>query len=286
MRPSGNLKMKPILPPNWSLTVLPAEGPRGRLRIYTPAGHAVWNSIACDIWTGNFQGLEKIPASPYAEVYHGMLPDPPTPFFFKRFLKRDAWDALKDLLRPSRAARALSGSLLAETHGFRAPVPLCLIEEHRFGILVASGLITRTIEHVHKVQELINRPLLNLTPPTPQKRALLRAMGREVGRWQHAGLYHGDLRTSNLLCRFEHDRPILFWIDHERTRTYAGLPFGRRVHNLMQVNMEKDGWSRTDRLRVWKAYLETEPIPEADRPALLQAVIAKTRKRWKKRGWL
>ena len=54
----------------------------------------------------------------------------------------------------------------------------------------------------------------------------------------------------------------------------------------MQVNMERDGWSRTDRLRTWKAYLEAEPIRTEDRRRLLQAVIAKTRKRWKKRGWL
>ena len=278
--------MMPRLPAHWSHTVLPGSRARSEIHIHTPAEHAGWKRVASDIWTGKFQGLERIVASPFAEVYHGTLPDPVVPFFFKRFLKRDAWDALKDLLRPSRAARALSGSLLAATHGFRVPVPLCLIEEYRFGILAASGLITRTIENVHKVQELINRPLLNLTPSTSRKRALLKVMGTEVGRWHHVGLYHGDLRTSNLLCRFEGDEPILFWIDHERTRTYGKLPFGRRVHNLMQVNMEKAGWSRTDRLRVWKAYLEAEPIPEAERDKLLRAVIAKTRKRWKKRGWL
>jgi len=278
--------MKPNLPSNWSRTVLPGARTGSRLVVFTPADQPDLKDVARDIWCGRITGLERIIASPFAEVSHGALPAPVGPIFFKRFLRRDIWDRLKDLLRPSRADRALHGSLLAAAHGFRVPVPLVLIEEYRFGTLVSSGLITATLDRVVKVQELINRPRLNLTPPLHRKRALLRAMGREVGRWHHEGLYHGDLRTSNLLCRFDGDDPVLYWIDHERTRHYRALPFGRRVHNLMQVNMEREGWSRADRLRTWKAYLESEPIPPEDRRCLLQAVIAKTRKRWKKRGWL
>lgn len=56
--------------------------------------------------------------------------------------------------------------------------------------------------------------------------------------------------------------------------------------NLMQLNMEREGLTRADRFRFWRAYAEASGIPSDRHKRVMRRVIRKTRKRWKKRGWL
>ena len=85
-------------------------------------------------------------------------------------------------------------------------------------------------------------------------------MGREeVGRWHHEGLYLAICAPAT--CCAGSTAMIRSLLDRSREdRHYRALPFGRRVHNLMQVNMEREGWSGRPAPDV-KAYWNRNPSP-------------------------
>jgi tRNA A-37 threonylcarbamoyl transferase component Bud32 len=270
---------------SWRVKRIPA--PRGgKLMIAFRADGDQWVGIAADYWRDRLGGLEEVRCSLYADVRRGRVEGDETIYYFKRFHMRGWRDYIKHRFRASRARRAMRGAEMAGALGFDVPETVCLIEHRKWGMVVESALVTRDLGAAGKMQELINRPKLNLVSSVVMKRTLLRALGAEVGRWHAAGLYHGDMRTSNIFCREPYGDPRFVWIDLERTRRYNLLPEARRVHNLMQVNMEKQGLSHTDRMRIWRAYVSAAGIAARDEKRILRQVVAKTQKRWRERGWL
>ena len=104
--------------------------------------------------------------------------------------------------------------------------------------------------------------------PLARKWAMLKAFGRELARFHRCGFVHGDLTPFNIF--FISGEPFRFaLIDNERTRRVAALMGIRpRLRNLVQLgHFELPHISRTDRLRVLRAYTEMM------RPALRRAVI-------------
>ena len=87
------------------------------------------------------------------------------------------------------------------------------------------------------------------------KRAVLYALGAEVGRLHRAGFIHGDLTPFNI--RIVTDEPPHFaFIDNERTRWNPIIARRRRqLRNLVQLgHFALPGITRTDRMRVFRAY--------------------------------
>jgi hypothetical protein len=87
------------------------------------------------------------------------------------------------------------------------------------------------------------------------KRAVLCALGAEVGRLHRAGFIHGDLTPFNI--RIVTDEPPRFaFIDNERTRRNVVIARKRRrLRNLVQLgHFALPGITRTDRMRVFRAY--------------------------------
>ena len=123
-------------------------------------------------------------------------------------------------------------------------------------------------------------------PPGTFRRGLLVEIGRVVGTWHAAGLFHGDLHPGNLLCRMTDAGPVFFWLDTERTRACRRLPLNLRVNDLVKLNYERLPVSLADRMRVWKAYLESSGWPPDRERSLLGRVIARTQHRWRDSGWL
>lgn len=245
-----------------------------------------WIDAAKRYWTGTMDDLTPVSSSRYAVVHRGMpFPDGPN-CYFKRFLLRNGRDYFKHIFRSSRARRALIGGQAVRSRGFRAPRGYCLIESRRFGRTVESALVMEAVDDCPAVSAWIR----NADPISPDERAerrqLLKAFGSEVGAWHTAGLYHGDMRLGNILCRVRNGSFDFIWLDNERTRMYRDLPLRRRLQNLVQVNMMHQGMSRTDRLRLWKSYADTAGIPERSRRELARRVAELTRLRWTKRGWL
>ena len=95
------------------------------------------------------------------------------------------------------------------------------------------------------------------------KRALLRALGGEIARLHRAGFIHGDLTPHNIFVGGG-VRPRFIFIDHDRTRRAAALGRRRRqLRNLVQLGrFDLEGVTRTDRLRVFRAWADALKIAE------------------------
>ncbi len=89
------------------------------------------------------------------------------------------------------------------------------------------------------------------------RRAILRALGREVARLHAKGYIHGDLTPYNVFITPGEQIAVAF-IDHERTRRVSRWRPGlarRRLRNLVQLGrFDLPGTSRSDKLRVLAGY--------------------------------
>jgi hypothetical protein len=268
----------------WTSTTVPSS--RGHLRVVYPTNESYWPALAKEYWAGTLTGLREVDSSPFctvqlAEDLHGA-----GACYLKRFHIRRLRDYIKRYLRPSRAKRALLGGDTATRAGFRVVQPRCLIEHRRGPFRLESALITTALRNTVDVRQMLNDPSLGTAGDRDAKHLFIRSFAQEVGQWHKSGLYHGDMRLGNILCRREGKGFVFFWLDNERTRRYWRLPKRLRVRNLVQVNMETGGVTLADRMRFWTTYTEAAGIPAADADVLRKQVILRTQERWKKRGWL
>lgn len=263
---------------DWALDV--KKMPGGQLHVWTtpdqpdlPVRVAAW-------WSGDATGLEGVQSSRFATVHRG------GGLYFKRCHIRDWRDALKHRIRSSRARRALAAGEVMESLGFRAPRPVALVEERGpFGVR-ESGLVTEAIEDAPNLRDWLNRPDLGIAGHPDAKRKLLAAAGSEIGRWHAAGLHHGDMRIGNVLVRRSGDTFTFFWLDNERNERFHPISDRLRVHNLMQVNMERTGVTLADRMRFWRAYARAAGLHPGEARRLQRRILALTQARWRARGWL
>ena len=262
----------------------PSEG--GRLGIYHRQGDDQWVDLALAYWQGKLNGLTLVESSGSSVVHKYRVTSDSLTCYIKRFLIRDWSDWIKHVVRMSRAKRALIRGEEIQALGFSTPPALCLIEESRALIVRQSALITEAIHDAPNIREWLNRPHLGVARSIQQKRQLLRALGREVGALHAAGFHHGDMRSTNILCRSSRRGFTFFWLDNERTNKLPRLPMRLRAHNLTQLNMERRGVTLTDRMRFWKTYLNETDISPLQEQRTLRKVIRRSQKRWKKRGWM
>lgn len=206
--------------------------------------------------------------------------------FLKRFLLRDAWDYIKRLYRPPRARSAVLANQTINHLGFRTEPMIALAEYRRFGLITQSVMITREIKNVYEVRSMMRDPEHGLRSDIARRRKALAALGHEIGLWHKSGLHHGDLRLSNVLVRVNGDEYIFYWMDNERTRRYARLPRRLRIHNLVQIITDPHVFSRTDMLRLWKAYKQSAEFHDPDEKDFIRTIIARTQKKRRARNWM
>ncbi len=268
----------------WSSHSLRADGARVTLRV-APGLDTLEPVLAR--WIED--GVDTLPVfrrSRYASVHRVKPGDTAPPVFLKQFLLRGPSDRIKRYFRRSRARRTLAANVLIEELGFRTEQIIALAEFRRFASLSKSLLVTREIPDVNEARSVFRDPEFGLRSDINRRRRLLERLGREIGAWHGAGLYHGDLRLSNVLMQIEGDDCTFYWMDNERTRRYARLPRARRAHNLMQIIMDPGVFSRTDMMRLWRTYQSVCGFAPEDEKQFLRSVIDRTRKRWKSRNWL
>ena len=183
--------------------------------------------------------------------------------FFKEFLPRSPAEAIKAVLRGSRAKRARLNSETLLRAGFDAPTNLAwgkLGNGHEYlftaaakGQGVSSWLRTERVERHGDALSV--------------RRQLLAELGIYIGRLHASGFIHGDLRTSNVLAEYHRDRFRFTLIDNERNSHKLPSPGKLVLKNLMQLNMLTSAeLSRSDRWRFfqnWQRQMRELSPPEA-----------------------
>lgn len=241
------------------------------------------------IFSGNPGDAEKVESSDYAIVFRfdAEIEGEGRAFYYKEFLFRNLRDRFSVLVRPSRAKRALQGSLLLLDHGFDTASPVCAGEERCFGIVSRSLLVTEAVPEVVELSDYLDRELSGHdTAGIVRKRSFFKVYGRVIGRLHREGIFQGDLRERNVLVR-NGDPPKFYLIDNERTHRYGRLPDRKRLKNLVQANMYRSSnITRTDRVRFFYAYLEENPDLLPRRKVWLRYIVGKTRARLQDKGRL
>lgn len=166
--------------------------------------------------------------------------------FIKLFDAPRGAAVLERLIRGSRARAALRATRAVETAGFGAPVMLMVGKEGAAG---RTLLATQRVDGDPIPRFIAGRDLKT-------RRATLRALGGEIGRFHLAGFVHGDLTPFNIFVT-RGEPPGFVFIDHERTRHAALVGRRRQLRNLVQLGrFDLAGVSRTDRMRVFRAWAD------------------------------
>jgi serine/threonine protein kinase len=202
-------------------------------------------------------------------------------FYLKQFLFRSTWDFVKHLFRPSRAKRALAGSLLLNEYGFCAPDIIALGERRCGPVCTSNFFITSELDNAKNLYDFFDGNWRGQSPQVLRdKRRFIRALGKTVGRMHRAGIFHGDLRAGNVLVRNTEAGWQFCFLDNERTRKFAFLPGRLRLKNLVQINMlQSKVISNTDRMRFFTSYLAQNERIRGRWKDLARKVVVKTSRR-------
>ncbi len=230
--------------------------------------------------------FEPVIASPYARVFTGHLKADGRTFhvYVKQYLYRSVVDRLKHLIRPGRAMRNHTASVMLTRYGFLCPVVIATACHrpwwaHVPGVrslpfCLASATVTLAVTNTTPMHEYFYQ-----IKALSRKRAFLTALGREIGRLHKHQIFHGDLRTGNVLVQEDGDSWRFWLIDNERTCQFSSLPARRRVKNLVQIHLFVTHLTRADRWRFFQVYCETSGIEVAQQKALARQVMKRTRQR-------
>ena len=161
------------------------------------------------------------------------------------------------------ATRAFRMAEALRAAGFAAPETLAVGWRAGEGILV-----TRDVGGEDLLAAVAERAV-----DRRAKRALLRALGGEVGRLPEAGFVHGDLVPPNVRVT----GTGFVFLDHDRTRRSRALVRVSARRNLVQLGrFVVPGLTATDRARVLGAYADVRGLSRAVRHRLAGWAMRKT----------
>lgn len=202
-------------------------------------------------------------------------------YYLKIYHHSRSFGGVKDLLRDSKAFRALKQGAALSAEGFHVPLAVAAGEEREHRMLKRAFLLTLNVEGYNLPLFLRNRFAAQFeVPALREKREYLRKLALETRRLHQLGFVHGDLVPSNILLRSEEGGVAFFFMDNDRTRRYpAWLPQRLWKRNLIQLNrFVLPGISLQDRMRFLRCYLGKKSWREKDR-RLIRWLEKETRKR-------
>jgi hypothetical protein len=250
----------------WRFEVV-AHGGQGAKLDEAVRGKVIAAALACARGEG-----DVIRRSRHATTTSASIERPgraPLGVFIKLYERPPRSVVLKELFRGSRADHAARMSSALRARGFGvAPILITGLERDGGRTMIVTSRA-----------EGAPLPAVIAAAAMPRKRAILRALGAEVGRLHRAGFIHGDLTPHNVFV--VRDEPARFvFIDHDRTRRTHALIGARRrrLRNFVQLGrFALPGLTGTDRMRVLAAYARVMEI--GDRHALAHRVVSMLRAR-------
>jgi len=189
-------------------------------------------------------------------------------------------DAVLEILRPTKAERALRASVALQAAGFRVPRPVACAVRRRWGAVRGAFFVAEDAGG-RDLQTAI-ADLGSRRSPS-EKWRLLRRLGAEVGALHQGGVYHGDLVPPNVRVRAEGDGIEVLFMDHDRTRVRLGgrvVSLRQARRNLVQLNrFVIPSLTATDRWRVFRAYCRARTLDARLARELARRVMRATARR-------
>lgn len=204
-------------------------------------------------------------------------------YYYKEFFDRGLKDILKNLFGFSRAKKAFKAGHMLLQENFHTPEPILFGIKKKYFFILKNFLITESIDG-ERTYEYIKK---HYTMPMSlelirDKRSMICAAGKEIGRLHKSGIFHGDLRVGNILISGTGDNARFYFIDNERTIKRKFLSEKHRLKNLVQLNMlGLSHITRTDRLRFISSYIRVNLELSKTKKVFLRKIILLTNKRKK-----
>ena len=206
--------------------------------------------------------------------------------FIKHYKRKRGWQAFKYLWRRSQAIRSWKGAYALRIRNVNAVNAIAAMEERRAMHLLGDAyLITDKILSVENLVAALAKLAHSCHAASQARRELIRALALFFRRIHLLGVYHGDMKATNILVgKNRAGRPTLYLTDLDFVRTKLRLSRRNVLRNMVQVNMSLLNLSYVsirDRLSFLKTYLGTRRRREL-RP-MWKAIARQTRRNLVKR---
>jgi serine/threonine protein kinase len=193
----------------------------------------------------------------------------------KRFHYGAGLRRLGFLFFPSPAMRCLKGALLLNSNGILTPSPLAAFEYRSWKGLGTSYYVSEEVADSCSLQYF--RRSLQASLPVKRRlavsRSILRDLARLLSRLHSMGIYHRDMKTSNILIQgWETDRRRLILVDLDRVVKKRRLPLAKRIVNLLQV--QRRAWNEREGIYFFTRYAELFYASKKDTKAFVRKVLA------------
>jgi tRNA A-37 threonylcarbamoyl transferase component Bud32 len=188
--------------------------------------------------------------------------------FLKHFKASRWWDAVRNTLRGSQAAREARAAASVAAAGIETIACVAVGAESRGLLVLDNFLASHAIAGVTPLDDLVRNPAHAALRTPAFCRKLACALGQLCGRLHRAGLVHRDLHPANLLAEVKGDgqvRLILIDLQAVRPRRTWGIVLRRGARarwDLFGLFNFFQSAGRSERCRFLNAYLsEAGPSP-------------------------
>lgn len=154
----------------------------------------------------------------------------------KQYQYRGIRYVLKSLFAKTRARKSWIAGNAFLVRGISTPLPLVL-QEQKFGpFVIESFLITEWLAGARELNDYVT--LLDRKSASAEvKDAFIKALAGIVRNLHEKGVYHADLKSTNILVQELPDETWRFsFIDLDRVAFRDSLSFQERANNLAQIN--------------------------------------------------
>lgn len=219
---------------------------------------------------------QSVNSSSYANVfiYDHNFDNKNVKLYIKHFLDRSHIDAVKHILRASRAKRAAGGNMLLKKNGFCAAENIAWGHQKNFPFKRNCFLITKEITDAKPLTQFIGQ----FQGDEQEVNVFIKQLAGTVGRMHRMNIYHGDMRAGNILIKQGSGRFEFYFLDNERTRKFPYLPESLRIKNLVQLNMLiSDRIQLPQRQHFFSEYITVSGYKDVK--SLMEKVLSKTHQR-------
>jgi serine/threonine protein kinase len=203
---------------------------------------------------------------------------------FKRFRYRGPVRRLGFLWLDSPARRSLRGALLLGRRGFDTATPLAVFEFRNWKDLGTSYYITEEIQDTRCVLDLWRFALSSLASSRriALARSIISDLARLICRLHGTGIYHADLKGTNILVReWDTERRRFFLIDLDRVEEKRHVSLAKRLKNLVQLRVS---WKPKERIHFFIRYAELCGASRSEAKALARRALALRQKHLRRRA--
>ncbi len=199
----------------------------------------------------------------------------------KQYRYATVWRQIKNCFRYSKGKISWMAANELFRQGLSDLKPLAYVEKGRGGLLEESFFLMESPGDYLEMDRYLIKSFGNgqLRDLITKKRAFIQQFAQCIGRLHRSEIFHGDLKTCNILARERTGAWDFSFIDLDAVQLGTEVNSRKVLKNLIQINCSIPGFlSYADRIRFLKWYLQIHPIPMPKRD-LIKAVSEESRKR-------